>query len=863
MPRPLHELCFLAAAVSIGTVHAQAQTIADLAEAGQPFGSYVFDDRPLFGEVIAMSDDWLMIASPGSSIGNGSPAWVGEIAVYRRVGDDIVQTDWISEYGPDLQFGSRYGSAIAIDGNRAVIGVDQYDVEVNGKLIEKRGRIDVWKYENNSWDLEQTLDLPEGTATSWGTSVDIEGDLIVAGAPDFGTLIDERGSGAAAAWRLAGGTWTLEAELSPLGPVSDPQSYFGYSCAIENGTVVVGAPGWWAANNSRGAVIVYEYSEDLNSWNAIDYLDPTNLGLDHAEGVARFGRKVAMDGESVLVSAPSTTINSMQGVGAAYLFKPEADGLLYPVQTFSDPQGAEDDNFGDMLFLREDEMIMIGSYCDARILPAGSWHGMHEFRYAEDAFVNVRTILPERENLGDFGKSFVMDGDVGFIGAPSSLVEYKGKEYSSQGVVIPYRLRNVRNIDAPDGGQYFDDLDNALHSAEANDRLLIRQVALPVSGMLQVGVNPVQLIGVEPLNIPADLSLFLSDNTTINVSEEVGNRYLALSGSMVLQEDGFAAFDSGATGLQIADGGAFYQNNSTVFVGSQLETGSGGEAFLKGTVMTDLVYVEPGGMNRVHGDTDVLGNYTNKGTTLVHRGVLYVVGNLENSGVLLGEVDDGPGFLPGDEPATGDGVNISGDYTVGRDASLLLPDPAWWLRVGGNLDVEIDDPSRFVMGEATVQMNGFSLGVQELEAMSEDLGAVEAGFDASNFPLGGLRLTADATVEIVNRYENSTSDPCEVIYARELVVPAGATLITGGCPVYVKEAFIDGKVDDPDAVIVVGESCLGDITGDGEINGADLGLLLGAWGVCGEGPCPADLTGDGTVNGADLGILLAVWGGCS
>ena len=30
MPRPLHELCFLAAAVSIGTVHAQAQTIADL-----------------------------------------------------------------------------------------------------------------------------------------------------------------------------------------------------------------------------------------------------------------------------------------------------------------------------------------------------------------------------------------------------------------------------------------------------------------------------------------------------------------------------------------------------------------------------------------------------------------------------------------------------------------------------------------------------------------------------------------------------------------------------------------------------------------------------------------------------------------
>ena len=34
-----------------------------------------------------------------------------------------------------------------------------------------------------------------------------------------------------------------------------------------------------------------------------------------------------------------------------------------------------------------------------------------------------------------------------------------------------------------------------------------------------------------------------------------------------------------------------------------------------------------------------------------------------------------------------------------------------------------------------------------------------------------------------------------------------------------------------------------------------LGILLAAWG--GDGP--ADLTGDGIVDGADLGVLLAAW----
>jgi hypothetical protein len=58
-----------------------------------------------------------------------------------------------------------------------------------------------------------------------------------------------------------------------------------------------------------------------------------------------------------------------------------------------------------------------------------------------------------------------------------------------------------------------------------------------------------------------------------------------------------------------------------------------------------------------------------------------------------------------------------------------------------------------------------------------------------------------------------------------------------------------------------GPSCAADITADGAVDGADLGVLLGAWGPC-AGSCIADLNGDGEVGGNDLGLLLAGWGPC-
>ena len=54
--------------------------------------------------------------------------------------------------------------------------------------------------------------------------------------------------------------------------------------------------------------------------------------------------------------------------------------------------------------------------------------------------------------------------------------------------------------------------------------------------------------------------------------------------------------------------------------------------------------------------------------------------------------------------------------------------------------------------------------------------------------------------------------------------------------------------------------CLGDLNGDGQIDGGDLGQLIGAWGACSG--CAADLDGSGAVDGGDLGLMIGGWGLC-
>jgi hypothetical protein len=90
------------------------------------------------------------------------------------------------------------------------------------------------------------------------------------------------------------------------------------------------------------------------------------------------------------------------------------------------------------------------------------------------------------------------------------------------------------------------------------------------------------------------------------------------------------------------------------------------------------------------------------------------------------------------------------------------------------------------------------------------------------------------------------------------LVPGGVSLDVLSVAGATARPVTGGSFSGTGPVVGCVEPCRGDLNLDGSVSGADLGILLGAWGGAGN----ADLNGDGTVNGADLGILLGVWGAC-
>ncbi|HMN96887.1 MAG TPA: GC-type dockerin domain-anchored protein [Phycisphaerales bacterium] len=95
-----------------------------------------------------------------------------------------------------------------------------------------------------------------------------------------------------------------------------------------------------------------------------------------------------------------------------------------------------------------------------------------------------------------------------------------------------------------------------------------------------------------------------------------------------------------------------------------------------------------------------------------------------------------------------------------------------------------------------------------------------------------------------------------ITFTHEASIPDGAMFcnFSASPTTTITLTYVVGEQNEP--------ACPADLSpaeGDGVVDGADLGVLLGAFGELGG---PADLTGDGIVDGADLGVLLGAWGPC-
>ena len=115
-----------------------------------------------------------------------------------------------------------------------------------------------------------------------------------------------------------------------------------------------------------------------------------------------------------------------------------------------------------------------------------------------------------------------------------------------------------------------------------------------------------------------------------------------------------------------------------------------------------------------------------------------------------------------------------------------------------------------------------------------------------------FEVPAGATQAVATLYYQTTT--------KEYVEFLRDTNVTNNAGQHIYDRWVEfGKsapVDMDTATLALTAGVLGDLNGDGVVDGTDLGLLLGGWGAAG----PSDLSGDGTTDGTDLGLLLGNWG---
>jgi hypothetical protein len=575
------------------------------------------------------------------------------------------------------------------------------------------------------------------------------------------------------------------------------------------------------------------------------------LTASDGEAGDNFGNSVSLDGDTLAVGVRYDDVgaNSIQGSVRVFV----RSGSTWTAQaTLTASDGAASDLFGSSVSLDGDTLAVGVPYDD---VGANANRGSVRMFVRSGSTWSARPTLMASDGAASdsFGDSVSLSGDTLAVGVSFDDVDTNGFP-AYQGSVRIFGNYRVFN-DTTNVG--FTSLASAIAGSSAGARLIVGAPAFAeADGIIDASQKRFNFVAVEPIALSSTALMTVATNTVFERSLDVASAGLTVNGDLAAPLNGTVTFEQ----LSVGTGGQFLQRGSTILVNQNLASTSGGICYLQGPILAEAVTTAVGAQNRCAGDTDVFADYNNAGTTIVQRGILYIYGTLTNTGTLTGEVDTN--FMP---PAPGDGYSIGGDYAVSADSSIVLPDPVWWLRVGGSFDMAINSASRFVMDQATLEMTGVGdSAVQSLEVFARDFGAIDDGFATTNYLVGALRVRAGANVSLEDNHNNAPSKGAEAIYTNELFVPAGATLTTNGYRIYTRAATIAGTVSNPADIIVVPDAppCPADLFPDGIVSAADLSILLERWGPC-SGSCIADIDGDGQVGASDLSLLLASWGPCA
>lgn len=242
----------------------------------------------------------------GDAVVVGGPEAEGEsVYHFERATDGWTQRGRISPEGsPDV---TEFGRSVDADGDRVVVG-NAHEPET---MVSWVGSAYVFASDGAEWTQEASLET--GAQDLFGTSVAIDGETVLVGAP-FAEL-DGDETGAVYAYERGDGAWQRRTVLSPSASAETADGRFGQAVALDGDTAVVGAP---ETRGGTGSAFVFERAGD--GWGRVAHLTPPDTA-DEVE----FGRSVALVDGTALVGAPHA-----RGTGRAYVYG-AADGWTGPL----------------------------------------------------------------------------------------------------------------------------------------------------------------------------------------------------------------------------------------------------------------------------------------------------------------------------------------------------------------------------------------------------------------------------------------------------------------------------------------------------------------------------------------------------
>lgn len=256
-----------------------------------------------FGSALAMIGDLAVVGAPGA---DGASPLSGAVYLFRHDGEGYDAEAKL--YPAQGQSDDEFGAALWCDGEELVVGAPSA-----GTLHPFAGAVEVFRRTNGSWGHVHSI---RGGAPSagLGTALAVDGDSLLVGAPG---ALDHRG--AVRIHRREGTQWTFLESLLASGGVAGDR--FGESLVARDGRWLVGAPRRTEQALRGGAA----YRYDATPFGRRESILLPSVALP----TARFGQAVALAEDALLVGSPYASDDELHA-GAAYVFDVELPSPFEP-----------------------------------------------------------------------------------------------------------------------------------------------------------------------------------------------------------------------------------------------------------------------------------------------------------------------------------------------------------------------------------------------------------------------------------------------------------------------------------------------------------------------------------------------------